>query len=74
MSDVKNIIAIASSTTMPNIIAQTPRNNSISGVPTNGPNGVSAERITKNITDSIQYNKGVVPQNKEIQLIQAYQH
>ena len=53
MNDVKNIIAIASSTTMPNIIAQTPRNNSISGVPTNGPNGVSAERITKNITDSI---------------------
>jgi hypothetical protein len=57
---------------MPNIIAS-PRNNPITTVGGNavGSSGVSIERINKNISDSI---KGANPHNKEIQLIQAYQH
>jgi len=62
---------------MPNIIAS-PRNNPINanGVSGGGVNsaGVSIERINKNISDSINNSKGAIPHNKEIQLIQAYQH
>ena len=60
---------------MPNIVAS-PRNtvNVGGGALVVGTSGVSIERINKNISDSINNNKGVVPHNKEIQLIQAYQH
>lgn len=65
---IKNIIAANQAPPgMPNIVGS-PRNNPV------GPSGVSIERINKNISDSISQSKGVVPHNKEIQLIQAYQH
>jgi len=64
---IKNMMINTTTTQMPNIVAS-PRNNP---VPVLGSAGVSIERINKNISDSI---KGANPHNKEIQLIQAYQH
>jgi len=70
---IKNIIANQTTTQMPNIAAASPRNNAMNVSGTGAPNstGVSIERINKNISDSINNKPG---HNKEIQLIQAYQH
>ena len=70
---IKNIITNQTVTQMPNIVAS-PRNTVNGGALVVGTSGVSIERINKNISDSINNNKGTVPHNKEIQLIQAYQH
>lgn len=71
---IKNIIANQTATQMPNIAAASPRNNAMNVSGTGAPpqsTGVSIERINKNISDSINNKPG---HNKEIQLIQAYQH
>jgi hypothetical protein len=77
---IKNIIAnhnaAAAATQMPNIVVGSPRNNVINVVGSSGvaggTTGASIERINKNISDSIKGS--AIPHNKEIQLIQAYQH